>query len=119
MLQTPTSDYVWLYGCRAHELSRTIPLETSPTPVYDDVVFCITTVLPSSFRLTQAHYIPKPHNSTSIYKFNSKILTAPSKPKQALDFDGALFQELQGDVSDSHHSLQRLSSTTPAAVPAQ
>ncbi|KAI4915354.1 hypothetical protein J4E85_010479 [Alternaria conjuncta] len=24
-------------------------------------------------------------------------MTAPSKPKQALDFDGALLQELQGD----------------------
>ncbi|RMZ66217.1 S-adenosyl-L-methionine-dependent methyltransferase [Pyrenophora seminiperda CCB06] len=28
-------------------------------------------------------------------------MAAPWKPKQALDFDGALLQELQGDVSDS------------------
>ncbi|KAI4676014.1 uncharacterized protein J4E84_009813 [Alternaria hordeiaustralica] len=45
-------------------------------------------------------------------------MTAPFKPKQALDFDGALLQELQGDVSDTiaQQVLEELPPLTATSV---
>ncbi|KAI4714331.1 hypothetical protein J4E89_000010 [Alternaria sp. Ai002NY15] len=45
-------------------------------------------------------------------------MTAPLKPKQALDFDGALLQELQGDISDSiaQQLLEELPPLTATSV---
>ena len=45
-------------------------------------------------------------------------MTTPFKPKQAVDFDGALLQELQGDVSDSiaQQLLEELPPLTVASV---
>jgi len=54
--------------------------------------------------ISQAHtgtLHTKPPSQHFIHKYISRIMTAPFKPKQALDFDGALLQELQGDVSDA------------------
>jgi ubiquinone/menaquinone biosynthesis C-methylase UbiE len=45
-------------------------------------------------------------------------MSAPFKPKQALDFDGALLQELQGDISDviASHLLKQLPPLTSSSV---
>jgi len=55
----------------------------------------LSLLAPFSFNLIHSPKLTYNNNNTAT------TMTAQWKPKQALDFDGALLQELQGDVSDA------------------